>query len=170
MPAAHSVNGQPDGQDKRRMTVNIRAFAPADIDAANRVWNEVVEAGVAFPQMEKLDRESGLEFFQSQSFTGVCEEDGEILGLYILHPNNVGRCGHICNASYAVGEALVCHCLEKARELGFGILQFNAVVSSNTPALNLYRKLGFTQLGTIPGGFLMKDGSYQDIIPHYKKL
>ena len=54
--------------------------------------------------------------------------------------------------------------------LGFGILQFNAVVSSNTPALNLYRKLGFTRLGTIPGGFHMKDGSYQDIIPHYKKL
>lgn len=159
--------------------MNIRAFAPADIDAANRVWNEVVEAGVAFPQTEKLDRESGLEFFQSQSFTGVYEEDGEILGLYILHPNNVGRCGHICNASYAVasrargrglGEALVRHCLDKAKELGFGILQFNAVVSSNTPALNLYRKLGFTQLGTIPGGFLMKAGSYQDIIPHYKKL
>ena len=159
--------------------MNIRAFVPADIDAANAVWNEVVEDGVAFPQTEKLDRESGLEFFQSQSFTGVCEGDGEILGLYILHPNNVGRCGHICNASYAVasrargrglGEALVRHCLDKAKELGFGILQFNAVVSSNTPALNLYRKLGFTQLGTIPGGFLMKDGSYQDIIPHYKKL
>ena len=104
--------------------MNIRAFVPADIDAANQVWNEVVEAGVAFPQLEKLDRESGLEFFRSQSFTGVCEEDGEILGLYILHPNNVGRCGHICNASYAVasrargrglGEALVRHCLEKAK-------------------------------------------------------
>ena len=159
--------------------MNIRAFSPADIEAANEVWNEVVEAGVAFPQTEKLNRETGLAFFQSQSFTGVCEDKGEILGLYILHPNNVGRCGHICNASYAVasrarglglGEALVRHCLEKAKELGFGILQFNAVVSSNTPALNLYRKLGFTQLGTIPGGFHMKDGSYQDNIPHYKKL
>lgn len=159
--------------------MNIRAFSPADIEAANEVWNEVVEAGVAFPQTEKLNRETGLAFFQSQSFTGVCEDKGEILGLYILHPNNVGRCGHICNASYAVasrarglglGEALVRHCLEKAKELGFGILQFNAVVSSNTPALNLYRKLGFTQLGTIPGGFHMKDRSYQDIIPHYKKL
>ena len=159
--------------------MNIRAFSPADIEAANEVWNEVVEAGVAFPQTEKLNRETGLAFFQSQSFTGVCEDKGEILGLYILHPNNVGRCGHICNASYAVasrarglglGEALVRHCLEKAKELGFGILQFNAVVSSNTPALNLYRKLGFTQLGTIPGGFHMKDGSYQDIIPHYNKL
>lgn len=159
--------------------MDIRAFTPADISAANEIWNEVVEAGVAFPQIEPLDKNSGLEFFQSQSFTGICEEDGRILGLYILHPNNVGRCGHISNASYAVaswargrgvGEALVRHCLEKGKELGFGILQFNAVVSTNAPALNLYKKLGFTQLGTIPGGFLMKDGTYQDIIPHYKKL
>lgn len=159
--------------------MGLRALAPADIDAANQMRNEVVEAGRAFPQLEKLDRETGLAFFQSQSFTAVCEEQGEILGLYILHPNNVGRCGHICNASYAVasrargrglGEALVRHCLAEAKALGFGILQVNAVVSSNTPALNLYRKLGFTQLGIIPGGFLMKDGSYQDIIPHYKKL
>jgi len=159
--------------------MNIRGFMPADIDAANEIWNEVVEAGNAFPQMKPLDGAGGLAFFQSQSFTGICEDEGRIVGLYILHPNNVGRCGHIANASYAVaakargkgvGEALVRHCLEKGKALGFGILQFNAVVSSNTPALNLYKKLGFTQLGTIPGGFLMKDGSYQDIIPHYKRL
>ena len=159
--------------------MNIRAFAPADIDAANRVWNEVVEAGVAFPQMEKLDRESGLEFFQSQSFTGVCEEDGEILGLYILHPNNVGRCGHICNASYAVerearglhiGEKLVSDCLEQGRAHGFRILQFNAVVASNTHARHLYERLGFQPLGPIPGGFRMKDGHYEDICPYYHAL
>ena len=101
------------------------------------------------------------------------------MGLYILHPNNVGRCGHICNASYAVrkdrrgqniGEALVRHCLKTAKELGFRILQFNAVVSSNTAALALYKKLGFIPLGTIPGGFLLKDGSYEDIISHYHLL
>ena len=62
------------------------------------------------------------------------------------------------------------HCMDKAKELGFGILQFNAVVSSNTPALNLYRKLGFTQLGTIPGGFRMKDGHYENICPYYHEL
>lgn len=159
--------------------MEIRQFKTTDIEQAREIWNEVVRDGVAFPQMEELDTQSGLDFFLSQSFTGVCEENGQLLGLYILHPNNVGRCGHICNASYAVsskargrgvGEALVRHCLEKAKELGFGIMQFNAVVSNNFPALNLYAKLGFTQLGVIPGGFLMKDGSYQDIIPHYKKL
>lgn len=159
--------------------MEIRQFKTTDIEQTREIWNEVVRDGVAFPQMEELDTQSGLDFFLSQSFTGVCEENGQLLGLYILHPNNVGRCGHICNASYAVsskargrgvGEALVRHCLEKAKELGFGIMQFNAVVSNNLPALNLYAKLGFTQLGVIPGGFLMKDGSYQDIIPHYKKL
>lgn len=159
--------------------MNIRAFEAGDIEKAREIWNEVVRDGVAFPQTEELDTQSGMEFFRSQSYTAVCEEKGQLLGLYILHPNNVGRCGHICNASYAVssiargkgvGEALVRHCLETAKELGFRILQFNAVVSNNTPALNLYRKLGFTQLGVIPGGFLMKDGHYQDIIPHYKEL
>ncbi|WP_374936041.1 hypothetical protein [Streptococcus chenjunshii] len=30
---------------------------------------------------------------------------GKIVGLYILHPNNIRRCGHICNASYAVSSA-----------------------------------------------------------------
>ena len=159
--------------------MEIRRFEDRDIEQAREIWNEVVRDGVAFPQMEELNRESGLDFFHSQSFTGVCEEKGELLGLYILHPNNVGRCGHICNASYAVsskhrgrgiGEALVLHCLKTAKELGFRIMQFNAVVSNNARALKLYAKLGFTRLGVIPGGFLMKDGSYQDIIPHYKEL
>lgn len=69
-----------------------------------------------------------------------------------------------------IGEALVRHCLQKGKELGFRILQFNAVVAANTPALNLYKKLGFVQLGVIPGGFLMKDGHYEDIIPQYRIL
>ena len=59
---------------------------------------------------------------------------------------------------------------KKAKEIGFRVLQFNAVVKSNTTALALYKKLGFTQLGTIPGGFLNKDGVYEDIIVHYKEL
>lgn len=102
-----------------------------------------------------------------------------MVGLYILHPNNVGCCGHIANASYAVrrdirgehiGEKLVKDCLEKAREYGFRLMQFNAVVASNTHALLLYQRLGFVRLGTIPGGFHIPDGSCEDIIVHYKQL
>lgn len=163
------------------MKIVIKPYEKSDAAEAIAIWNEVVEDGIAFPQEEPLTEESGDLFFKEQSYTGIAvdEESGKTLGLYILHPNNVGRCGHICNASYAVkkglrgqhiGEKLVMDCMEKGKELGFGILQFNAVVRSNEYALRLYKKLGFVQLGIIPGGFLMKDGTYEDIIPHYHVL
>ena len=163
------------------MEINIRKADSADYPAMVEIWNEVVEDGIAFPQVDSLDSESGAEFFGSQTFCAVAEncESHEILGLYILHPNNVGRCGHICNASYAVkstarnyhiGEKLVMDCLVQGKENGFKILQFNAVVKTNSSARHLYKKLGFTELGTIPNGFLLKSGEYEDIVVYYHTL
>lgn len=159
--------------------MKLKNIEKKDLIQAIQIWNEVVQDGVAFPQLEVLDEKSGWDFFESQTLTRVLLDGEKVVGLYILHPNNVGRCGHICNASYAVkkecrgkhiGEKLVLDCLEQAKNCGFRILQFNAVVATNTSALALYKKLGFTQLGIIPEGFLLKDGSYVDIIPHYKRL
>lgn len=163
------------------MNVQLRQYTKNDINDASAIWNTVVEEGVAFPQEDALNEKTGDEFFASQSYTGVAydADTGEMVGLYILHPNNVGRCGHLCNASYAVrrdlrghgiGAFLVKDCIAKAKEHGFGVLQFNAVVATNEAALRLYKKLGFTQLGVIPKGFRMKDGHYEDIIPHYIEL
>ena len=163
------------------MNINIREYMTEDAVAASEIWNQVVDDGVAFPQEEDLTPESGGAFFKEQTYTGIAEnaESGEVVGLYILHPNNVGRCGHICNASYAVrrdirgehiGEKLVIDCISMAKKKGFGVLQFNAVVASNVHALHLYKRIGFTPLGGIPGGFRMPDGHYEDIIPHYYDL
>ena len=68
------------------------------------------------------------------------------------------------------GEKLVLDCIEQAGRIGFRVLQFNAVVASNIHARHLYERVGFTQLGTIPGGFRMKDGRYEDICPYYINL
>lgn len=163
------------------MSIIAEKLSEKNLQEAIDIWNVVVEEGEAFPQMEPLTIESGRDFFEEQSYTGVAVDDetGEIVGMYILHPNNVGRCGHISNASFAVketcrgkhvGEVLVKDCILKARDLGFKILQFNAVVRTNARALSLYKKMGFIQLGVIPGGFLMPDGTYEDIIPHYLEL
>ena len=163
------------------MEIQVRAYTQADLPALIRIWNEVVEDGVAFPQEELLDASSGAAFFAEQTCTAVAEDrqTGHIYGLYILHPNNVGRCGHICNASYAVerearglhiGEKLVSDCLVQAAKLHFRLLQFNAVVENNIHARHLYEQLGFTLLGTIPGGFRMKDGTYQNICLYYHEL
>lgn len=157
----------------------VRAYTAADLSAMCAIWNRVVEDGVAFPQTEPLNAETARAFFAAQTFCGVAEEAGEVLGLYILHPNNVGRCGHIANASYAVaasacgrgvGEALVKHCLREAAACGFRLLQFNAVVAGNTAARHLYEKLGFVCVGTIPGGFRLADGRYEDILIYYHTL
>ncbi len=163
------------------MSIIVKPYSTENIKPAIAIWNEIVRAGVAFPQEEELNEITGDEFFKSQSFTGLAveEDTGEILALYILHPNNVGRCGHISNASYAVradlrgrhiGELIVKHCIEKAREIGFKILQFNAVVATNIHARHLYKRLGFTELGTIPGGFRMPDGNFADIVPQFITL
>ena len=165
----------------KKTKIVVRAYKEQDLETMRCIWNEVVEEGVAFPQEEALDEQSSRAFFAEQSYSAVAEdvETGEIYGLYILHPNNVGRCGHICNASYAVkrnvrglhiGEKLVLDCLEQGRLHGYGVLQFNAVVASNTHARHLYERLGFVQLGVIPGGFRMKDGHYEDICPYYHTL
>lgn len=163
------------------MEVILRAYTRGDIKSMIAIWNEVVEDGIAFPQEEGLTEQSGTEFFAAQTYCGVAvdSENGDILGMYILHPNNVGRCGHICNASYAVksdlrgkhiGEKLVTDCMTQAKQAGFQILQFNAVVKTNYGARHLYEKLGFVPLGTIPKGFRLKNGEYEDIVPYYHTL
>ena len=163
------------------MNLTVRAYTPADLAPMIAIWNEVVEEGIAFQQEEFLSLETGKNFFQEQTYCGVAVnmDQNNICGLYILHPNNIGRCGHICNASYAVaseyrglhiGEKLVKDCLLQGKQAGFIILQFNAVVAANVRARRLYEKLEFVPLGTIPKGFRMKDGHYEDICPYYHLL
>lgn len=159
----------------------IRAYEKTDLDSMIQIWNEVVEDGAAFPQEELLDRRTGADFFASQTYTAVAEDENThaVCGLYILHPNNIGRCGHIGNASYAVrseyrgrhiGERLVLDSLEQAKKHAFAVMQFNAVVESNIHARHLYERLGFVPLGTIPKGFKMKDGHFETVCLYYRAL
>lgn len=156
----------------------IRRYEERDVKVMADIWNEVVAEGNAFPQEDELTYEEASLFFASQTYCGVFETGGVIKGLYILHPNNVGRCGHISNASFAVskdsrglhiGAKLVADCLLQAERAGFGILQFNAVVEDNVHARHLYERLGFKSLGVIEKGFRMPDGTYKNICPYYRE-
>lgn len=81
------------------MRICIRQYSEADIPSMILIWNEIVEEGNAFPQEDCLTEETGCGFFGEQTYCAVTEdvESRKIYGLYILHPNNVGRCGHISN-------------------------------------------------------------------------
>lgn len=63
--------------------IEIRKFEPDDTDAAVKIWNEVVDDGIAFPQLDDLDHESGLAFFEEQTYTGIAvdSDTNEIVGL-----------------------------------------------------------------------------------------
>lgn len=158
--------------------VRIRPFEPADVPAMRAIWNEVVRAGNAFPQIDELATDAEAEsFFASQTRTAVAVDDaGEIAGLYILHPNNIGRCAHTANTSYAVaddrrgqgiGRVLVQDSLDNLAPCGFRGLQFNAVVASNAGAIHLYESMGFRRVGVIEGGFLNGEGVYEDMIIYH---
>ena len=159
--------------------IDVREYREEDLPEMLEIWNEVVKEGNAFPQEELLDETTGRQFFASQSRTAVAVAGERLAGLYILHPNNIGRCSHIANASYAVssgfrgmhvGRALVQDSLDAAASLGFRILQFNAVVRSNMRARKLYEELGFHPLGIISGVFRKPDGEYEDICPYWREL
>lgn len=145
-----------------------------------KIWNETIEEGIYFPQIETLsNEEEAHKYFSSQDYTGIAIDNDKVFGVYILHPNNIGRCRHISNASYAVnkesrgkgiGEALVRDSIKQSKKLGYKILQFNAVVISNTNAHKLYKKIGFNKIGIVKKGYINKNNEYEDIVLYYIDL
>ncbi|WP_373482177.1 N-acetyltransferase family protein [Acetobacterium sp.] len=155
------------------MDIEMRPLGPADLKPATEIWNFIVTEANSFPGNQVLCEAEAAAMFAQQTETVCALSENEVVGLYILHPNNIGRCGHIANASFGVkpecrgrgvGRLLVEDCLKRSRDNGFKGLQFNAVVSTNYPAITLYLKLGFKIIGTIKEGYRLKDNSYVDTL------
>nr|WP_122013008.1 N-acetyltransferase [Maliibacterium massiliense] len=158
------------------MQVVIRRMEARDLEDVRALWNDIVAQGASFPGREPLSPAEARAFFAAQTYVGVAVADGAFAGFYILHPNNIGRCAHVANASYGVdahlrgqgiGRALVNHSIDMLAPCGFRGLQFNAVVSTNAGAIKLYEELGFTRVGVIPGGYDQKDVGYVDTYIYY---
>ena len=111
--------------------------------------------------------------------TFVYIEQGEILGSYYLKPNAAGPGSHVCNCGYMVAESargkgiarkLCEHSQQQAITLGFKVMQFNSVVSTNTAAVKLWKKLGFSVVGTVPNAYRHRQLGYVDTLVMYKWL
>ena len=158
----------------------IRDIQEGDLPQVIDVFNEVIDEGVAFPWEEDLTLESGHDFFFSQDACRVAvSEDGEVLAVAIVHPNAIGRSGHIANGSYAVsskcrgqhiGDKLVRDSLLVAKNLGYRMMQFNAVVKSNIHAQHLYERIGFQKIGCIEGGFRNINDEFEDMFVYVYEL
>ena len=57
---------------------------------------------MSFPGTELYESSQFQKMLEEQTRVVCMEKDGELVGYYILHPNNIGRCSHIANASYVI--------------------------------------------------------------------
>ena len=65
------------------MDIMVREFTKDDINAANAIWNSVVEDGIAFPQKDLLDEETGIPYtavFQQTNIGGAYYDQMQQLG------------------------------------------------------------------------------------------
>lgn len=161
------------------MTITFRTFQEEDLPKLTQIWNEILLDGVAFPGEILYSEKEFEQLLLEQSAVTCLLFDGVLAGFYILHPNNIGRCSHVANATYCMEKTfrgkklagqLVERSLEEAKQLGFLGMQFNAVVVQNQAAIHTYQKYGFNIVGTIPNGFRLKDGSYSDMYIMYRQL
>ena len=142
----------------------IRDASTADWPYIWPFLHQIVAAGDTFtydPQMSEVEAKE-MWMVRGPGRVVVAAIDGEVVGTANMYANRGGPGAHIASASYmvdpahqgrGVGLAQVNDSLQWARTHGFQGMQFNAVAQTNTRALKLYGALGFTVLGTVPGGF-----------------
>ena len=160
--------------------MEIRAAIRADRDAIWKIFHEILAAGDTYALDPKMSREDALAYwFRADTQTYVAEKDGTVVGTYILRPNQLGSGSHVANAAFivasnaqgsGVGRAMAEHCLAEARQMGFRAMQFNFVISTNTPAIHLWKQLGFKIVGTLPGAFRHPEKGYVDVHVMYRSL
>jgi L-amino acid N-acyltransferase YncA len=160
--------------------MEIRAAAEPDHDPIWRIFHAVVAAGDTYAIDPYISREEALAYwFGADIQAYVAETAGDIVGTYILRPNQSGGGSHVANAAFMVapearaqgiGRAMGEHCLSEARRLGFRAMQFNFVVSTNESAVHLWQDLGFGIVGTLPGAFRHPKKGYVDVYVMFRSL
>ena len=144
--------------------MEIREFAAADWPQVWPIVCDIVRAQETFPYDPAMTQDEAREIWieAPPGLTVVAAEDGRVLGTAKIGPNKPGPGAHISTASFmvaadargkGVGGALCRYAMDWAREHGFAGMQFNAVVESNRSAVELYERLGFTLIGTVPGAY-----------------
>ncbi|OOP55160.1 MAG: GNAT family N-acetyltransferase [Candidatus Brocadia carolinensis] len=143
--------------------IRIRKAKDSDFNDIWEIFHQVVKRGDTFAFDPKASKEDCSTLWMSPPVhTYVAEIQNKILGTYILRKNQPGLGAHVANAAYMVhpeargqgiGKAMGSHSIKRARKLGFSAIQFNFVVSTNLVALQLWFKLGFKIVGTVPKAF-----------------
>jgi GNAT superfamily N-acetyltransferase len=152
-----------------------------DFEKVWDIFRHVIQTGDTYvfdPNTPREDLHQHWFADYMDTFVAV-DEDDNILGTYIIKPNqidlgnHIGNCGYMVNPNYhnkGIGKLLCAHSIEFAKQKGYLGIQFNIVVSTNTHAVDLWQKFGFEIIGTTPNGFRHKKLGLVDTYIMYKDL
>lgn len=145
--------------------IAIRLAQPEDFDAIWEIFHRVVQGGDTYVYDPATTKDQARVIWMGSGTPYVAVADDRIVGTYVLRANRPGFGSHVANASYmvnpdfhgrGVGKIMCEHSLAEARKAGFVAMQFNFVVSTNEPAVALWKKCGFQIVGTAPKAFRHK--------------
>lgn len=160
--------------------MNIRKATRQDYDEVWEIFSKVIKTGDTYvfdPKTPKSDLQK--HWFAGYLDTFVAEENGRVLGTYIIKPNQIGLGNHVANCGYmihpdargkGIGKLLCEHSIEFAKTSGYRAMQFNIVVSTNYGAVKLWEKYGFKIIGTTPKGFRHQELGLVDTHVMYREL
>jgi L-amino acid N-acyltransferase YncA len=161
--------------------LQIRPFEPADWTGVWALLEPVFRGGETFPHDPAItEAEAQVAWVeQSQAVMVAVDAAGALVGTYYLKPNSQALGAHVANAGYVVaeqcrrqglGSRLCQHSLQEARRLGFRLMQFNLVVSTNTAGIRCWQRNGFQVAGTLPGAFRHQRLGYVDALVMVQSL
>ena len=150
--------------------VVITKATEADFEAICGIFHGVTEPGDSYIYPENFSPED-IRTWMHDATTYVAKIGMEVVGIYLIRKNRIGRGSHVCNAAYMVkpshqgkkiGRMMGEHSLIEAKKMGYLAMQFNIVVSTNIRAVNLWKSLGFNIVGTVPKAFNHKEKGLVD--------
>lgn len=161
--------------------LHIRAALDADWPAIWAVLEPTFRRGDTYTYATDITEEQARHSWTkvpTATFV-ACNDEGTVLGTYVIKPNQPGQGAHVSNCGYVVSDAarglgvasaLCEHSQQEAIRMGFRAMQFNFVVSTNEGAVRLWRKMGFDIVGTLPGAFRHPQLGYVDAFVMFKQL
>lgn len=105
--------------------------------------------------------------------------DHTIVGTAKMGRNQGGAGDHVATATFLVspgwrgrglGRLLCRYALTWAANAGFRAMQFNAVISTNEPAVKAWQSEGFRIVGTVPGAFRHPYLGFVDLLIMHRTL
>lgn len=162
------------------MDIIIRQASHEDREAIWKIIRQVIDKGDSYVFSPASSRSKMLAYWFHHThsvFVAVVEE--KVAGTFFIREQIPDLGSHVANASFKVdpdqsakgiGKKMGAWALKEATRLGFRAMQFNMVVATNEPAVNLWKSLGFKILAEIPEAFRHKEKGLVNTYIMYRTL